>query len=120
MSRLPTSWATTTLGEVSYDCLQTVPSEEQSFSYIDIAAVDREIKQISSPQKLIGKDAPSRARKLIAKGDVLVSMTRPNLNAVALVPKELDGEIASTGFDVLRASEIDPRWIFWRCQNFCV
>ena len=117
MSRLPTSWATTTLGEVSYDCLQTVPSEEQSFSYIDIAAVDREIKQISSPQKLIGKDAPSRARKLIAKGDVLVSMTRPNLNAVALVPKELDGEIASTGFDVLRASEIDPRWIFYTVRS---
>ena len=44
-------------------------------------------------------------------------MTRPNLNAVALVPKELDGEIASTGFDVLRASEIDPRWIFYTVRS---
>jgi type I restriction enzyme S subunit len=39
-------------------------------------------------------------------------MTRPNLNAVALVPKELDGQIASTGFDVLRpVAGVDPRWI---------
>lgn len=39
-------------------------------------------------------------------------MTRPNLNAVALVPPELDGQVASTGFDVLRPDEgIDPRWI---------
>lgn len=46
-------------------------------------------------------------------GDVLVSMTRPNLNAVAMVPKNLDGQIASTGFDVLRAQVIDPRWLFF-------
>lgn len=42
----------------------------------------------------------------------MVSMTRPNLNAVALVPPELDGQIASTGFDVLRPlNGIDPRWL---------
>jgi type I restriction enzyme S subunit len=61
---------------------------------------------------LLGKDAPSRARKQVAAGDILVSMTRPNLNAVAMVPKELDGQIASTGFDVLRPIVgVDPRWI---------
>ncbi len=117
MRDLPSGWAKTTLGDVNKDCLQTVPSDEQSFRYIDIASVDREKKLIFGPQQLIGRDAPSRARKLLAKGDVLVSMTRPNLNAVALVPKELDGEIASTGFDVLRASEIDPRWIFYTVRS---
>jgi len=44
---------------------------------------------------------------------VLVATTRPNLNPVALVPTELDGEIASTGFCVLRAkSSLDPRYLF--------
>jgi len=38
-------------------------------------------------------------------------MTRPNLNAVALVSTEFDGQIASTGFDVLRAAGLEPRWI---------
>jgi type I restriction enzyme, S subunit len=43
------------------------------------------------------------------------------LNAVALVPKELDGEIASTGFDVLRpVAGVDPRWISYlvRTEDF--
>jgi type I restriction enzyme S subunit len=117
MSELPSSWTETSLGDVTNDCLQKVPAEDKTFLYIDIASVDREKKLISSPQKLLGKDAPSRARKLIHEGDVLVSMTRPNLNAVAIVPEELAGHIASTGFDVLRAAEIDPRWVFYTVRS---
>jgi type I restriction enzyme S subunit len=47
-------------------------------------------------------------------------MTRPNLNAVALVADKFDGQIASTGFDVLRPVVIEPRWIFGnvRSQRF--
>ena len=61
-------------------------------------------------------DAPSRARKLIRANDVLVSTVRPNLNAVAIVPDHLDGEIASTGFSVLRPNPdlIHPRFLFYR------
>jgi len=44
-------------------------------------------------------------------------MTRPNLNAVALLPASLDGSIGSTGFDVLRTSKIDPRWLFYFVQT---
>ena len=40
-------------------------------------------------------------------------MTRPNLNAVALVGTELDGQIASTGFDVLRAPGMYSRWLYY-------
>lgn len=66
---------------------------------------------------MLGKEAPSRARKEVKAGDVLVSTVRPNLNAIALVPTELDGEIASTGFCVLRANRkiTEPGWIFYRC-----
>jgi type I restriction enzyme S subunit len=42
----------------------------------------------------------------------LVSMTRPNLNAVAKVPTEMAGAIGSTGFDVLRSIEVEPDWLF--------
>jgi type I restriction enzyme S subunit len=49
-------------------------------------------------------------------GDVLVSTVRPNLNAVALVPEELDNQIASTGFCVLRNNpkHLDNRYLFYR------
>ena len=112
MSELPEGWAQVPLALITGDVTQRVPSDDETIRYIDIGSVDRNTKSIESPQVLLGKDAPSRARKQVAAGDTLVSMTRPNLNAVALVPGALDGEIASTGFDVLRpVTGIDPRWI---------
>lgn len=48
-------------------------------------------------------DAPGRARRVIREGDVLVSTVRPYLRGFALVPQNLDGQVASTGFAVLRA-----------------
>src|SRR4030095_11808201 len=120
MTEIPRTWALATIGELTTDCTQKVPAADEEFSYIDIASVDRQTKTIVSPQALIGREAPSRARKLVRTGDVLVSMTRPNLNAVALVPETLDGQIASTGFDVLRSNGVDPRWLFYlaRTQGF--
>jgi type I restriction enzyme S subunit len=121
MSDLPESWAQVPLAAITSDVTQRVPSDDETIRYIDISSVNRTTKVIKAPQKLLGKDAPSRARKQVATGDTLVSMTRPNLNAVALVPKELDGEIASTGFDVLRpVDEIDPRWVSYlvRTEEF--
>jgi type I restriction enzyme S subunit len=70
--------------------------------------LNRDSKSVDAPQTIEGSNAPSRARKEIVENDVLVSMTRPNLNAVALVPKTLSGQIASTGFEVLRPSGIVP------------
>lgn len=118
MSELPESWATAPLSAISTDVPQRVPGETETFTYIDIGSVDRDLKAVTTPQVLLGKDAPSRARKQVAKGDTLVSMTRPNLNAVALVPASLDGQIASTGFDVLRPLDgIDPRWLAYQVRT---
>lgn len=88
-------------------CLPTYqrdPREKPNeiFSYVDISSIDRERKVISQTSQILGAEAPSRARKEIKAGDILVSTVRPNLNAVAMVPPELDGQIASTGFCVLR------------------
>jgi len=95
---------------------QTGPIE-QSFVYVDIGSVNKESKLIETPKTLSKVDAPSRARQLLRTGDVLVSMTRPNLNAVALVTPALDGSIGSTGFHVLRTSVVDPRYIYYFVQS---
>lgn len=83
--------------------------------YIDVGSVDRERKEITDAKVIQASGAPSRARKLVQEGDVLVSNVRPNLNAVALVGPELDGATASTGFSVLRANEqANNRYLFYR------
>jgi len=89
---------------------------DTEFRYIDISGIDRVQKTITDYQTIRGLEAPSRARKVVQKDDILVATVRPNLNAVAMVPGELHGEIASTGFCVLRANRavVDPRYLFYR------
>ena len=74
----------------------------REITYIDIGSVSQDSKQITNETRMLGGEAPSRARQIISQGDILVSTVRPNLNAVALVPERLDGATASTGFCVLR------------------
>ncbi|WP_336996366.1 restriction endonuclease subunit S [Leclercia sp. UBA7405] len=110
--KLPEGWVNTTIGDISVKCSQRVPEENEQFIYVDIGSINRELKIIENPQYLIGKDAPSRARKEIKAHDIIVSLTRPNLNAVALVSEKYDEQIASTGFEVIRPTLVESRYIF--------
>jgi len=86
---------------------------DSTFLYVDITSVSNVEKKITDAKSLLGKSAPSRARQVIREGDVIVATTRPNLNAVALVPPELDDQICSTGFCVLRATDdVLPDFLF--------
>ena len=87
------------------------------FTYVDIGSIDREAKVIVDAKKLPASEVPSRARQVLATGDVLVSMTRPNLNAVAIVPSSLDGAIGSTGFHVLRSQWMAPGFLYYLVQT---
>jgi len=93
---------------------QVSPSGEP-FRYIDISSIDSIDKRIDDVVTIAPCDAPSRARQLVRRGDVLVSTVRPNLNAVALVPDELEGATASTGFAVLRpdTTRVDPIYLYY-------
>ena len=109
----------TQLGEITEPKIdQAGPPPTGYFTYVDISSVDNGTKRILDPKVLHADSAPSRARQRLRSGDVLVSMTRPNLNAVALVPPELDGAIGSTGFHVLRAREnVLPQWLYYGVQT---
>jgi type I restriction enzyme S subunit len=86
---------------------------EAEFTYVDLSAVDNLRKAITAPVAMTGREAPSRARQLIKTDDVLVSTVRPNLNAVALVGRDIDGATASTGFTVLRPTDrVDAKYLF--------
>jgi type I restriction enzyme, S subunit len=114
---LPHGWATTSLGALCDDRVTQGPPTAEPVQYIDISSIDRSAKRVGETTLVTDRDAPTRARQWVRTDDVLVSMTRPNLNAVAQVGPELDGAVASTGFDVLRLRAVDPRWIFYRVRT---
>ncbi len=105
-----------TLGELADEPVeQTGPMSD--FVYFDISSIDRATKKITEPKLLTMSQAPSRAKQVLRAGDVLVSMTRPNLNAVALVPEQFDGAIGSTGFHVLRSRWLHPEFLLRLVQS---
>ena len=120
LDNLPVEWLNVKISDVTVKGEQRKPNDSEEFIYVDIGSINRDLKKIESPQFLLGKDAPSRARKVIKSGDILVSLTRPNLNAVALVGENYDQQIASTGFEVISAMFVESKYLFSlvRTQNF--
>jgi len=83
-----------------FDAMQSTKPQGEFFEYIDIDAIDNKRNLIVAPKHIECSNAPSRATRLVAKGDVLFSMVRPYLRNIALVDK--DDYIASTGFFVCK------------------
>lgn len=115
MSELPSGWAATTISAVTAPFVSIDPAKlpDQPFRYVDIGAIDNKSLTITAPKSFPGRDAPTRARRVIQAGDTLFSTVRTHLKNIALVPDELDGELTSTGIAVLRPNEaIDPDYLF--------
>jgi len=75
------------------------------FNYIDISCIENESGKVLGAKKIATEEAPSRARRLVRQGDVLISTVRPNLKAFALLAEVPERAIASTGFAVLRSKK---------------
>jgi type I restriction enzyme, S subunit len=115
MSGLPKGWVKVELGDVVLPLETCDPSKEGdvSFRYVDIGSINNRTFLIESPKSLLGREAPSRARRRIRQGDVLFSTVRTYLKNISMVPEELDGEVRSTGIAVLRSSgALVPEFLF--------
>ncbi len=91
--------------DIIVDKRNPASTPDKTFLYVDISSVDVLTGIITNPQRLLGSEAPSRARKVIHTGDIIISTCRPTRGAVAVVPKKLDNQICSTGFSVIRAKK---------------
>jgi type I restriction enzyme, S subunit len=74
--------------------------------YLDVSSVNKETKQIEKTNKLLGNDAPGRARKLVKINDVIFATIRPTHSRVARITEEFNNQVCSTGYYVFRAKEL--------------
>ena len=81
---------------------------DKIFPYVELADIDSSIGVINSVNEIKGDEAPSRARRILKEGDVIVSSVEGSLEKVALIDKEHDGCLASTGFFQFRPLDILP------------
>jgi len=82
------------------------------FAYCDVGSVNFRTGISVEIESFSFAEAPSRARRLAQAGDVVFSMVRPYLRAVAKVPKFERQLVFSTAFAVLEPVEISADYLF--------
>lgn len=75
-----------------------------TFPYIEISTVNTITGKIEDIDSIPIQDAPSRAKKIVRKNDILISTTRPNRGAICIYDRD-EMSIASTGFSVVRDTD---------------
>ena len=109
----PIEWEVRTLKElVSINEMSLDKKTEcRVIEYIDIDSVEKGI--IRRTQSLSLELAPSRARRIVRDGDVLISSVRPNLRHYCRIRKPNRCTIASTGFIVLTPKKVDSDFLYY-------
>ncbi|MDO9012212.1 MAG: restriction endonuclease subunit S [Gallionella sp.] len=118
LGEVPEHWAVKPIKAVS-TCNDAVLEEstlpDYEIEYIEISGVDAS-RGISETTVIPFGNAPSRARRRVADGDVLVSTVRTYLRAIAPVTNPPTNMIASTGFAVIRPRHIEPSFLGFMFQ----
>ena len=98
---IPKSWKWVRLRAIVYNRKQVVPSD--TFSYIDIGSIDNRRQRLNREETFISAgEAPSRARKIVERGDILYATVRPYLHNMCIIDRDFTYQpIASTGFAVM-------------------
>lgn len=103
---IPEKWETIKLKFLtSYndDSLAEKTNDSHIINYVEISDVNCSDGVVNTTEYAF-KDAPSRARRITKKNDVIISTVRTYLKAIAKINE--DGLIVSTGFIVLRPQKI--------------
>jgi type I restriction enzyme S subunit len=98
---IPENWCWVRLGTIIYNHGQKCPENE--FTYIDISSINNKANTLGALDNLLQpNEAPSRARKIVHKGDVIYATVRPYLHNICVIDREIKPEpIVSTGFAVV-------------------
>jgi type I restriction enzyme S subunit len=117
---LPATWSTKPLKylvAMNAKTLGETTNSETLLHYIDIGSVSSH-GEISDVEDVVFEDAPSRARRIVLPGDVLISTVRTYLRAIAFCEQARENLICSTGFAVVTARRaVDPKFLFYWARS---
>lgn len=113
LGEVPSHWKVAPAKSVSScndEVLDEATSPDFEIEYVEISDVHATHGILKTTPLTFGA-APSRARRRVRAGDVLVSTVRTYLRAVATVPHPPENLIASTGFAVIRPRSINSQFL---------
>ncbi len=113
LGEIPAHWEVKRLKYLATLNDETLPENtdpNKEITYVDIGNVDS-VKGITGTEDLIFENAPSRARRIVRQGDVIISTVRTYLKAIARIESTSTNFIVSTGFAVIRPRQLDDGFI---------
>lgn len=120
IGEIPKHWKADRLKNiVNYNkyTLKETTNKSYRFKYVDIGSVEYG-KGVLPLEVMNFEKAPSRARRIVKEGDIIISTVRTYLKAIAVIPKSDMPIIASTGFMTLRTKEIvDQEYLKYVVQS---
>lgn len=120
LGKIPAHWELKRLKylfTINDEALSQKTDPETEFEYVDISSVDK-YEGIIKREHMTFATAPSRARRVVKDGDIILGAVRTYLEAIAqITPKDKD-VIVSTGFAVLRPEHTnDSDFYSWAIRS---
>ena len=84
------------------------PDAETEYKYIELANIGSS-GEITGCMVEQGEDLPTRARRKVVVGDVIVSSIEGSLESIALITEEYDNALCSTGFYVVQSDVLNSK-----------
>lgn len=106
LGRVPKHWSANPLKFLCTFNDQVIPEsagQDYEIEYVDIGSVNSS-QGITKTETMLLSKAPSRARRLVKDGDVIISTVRTYLEAISPIINPPDNMVVSTGFAVIRPS----------------
>jgi type I restriction enzyme, S subunit len=116
LGEIPEHWEVSKIkycAEINNDVLGDDTPDDFEFKYVDIGIVTFG-KLNGLPEKLLFKNAPSRARRILHEGDTIISTVRTYLKAILFIDNSLNEFVGSTGFAVITPTRrFIPKYLFY-------
>ena len=104
LEEVPDHWSVKRIKNIAThndEALDEKTDPDFEIEYVDISSVSL-VKGIEKSEQMTFEKAPSRARRRVKHGDIIVSTVRTYLKAIAAVNHPSENMIVSTGFAVVR------------------
>lgn len=119
VQQIPVGWRVLPLKTTSTCNDEVLPESsprDLEIQYVEISGVDA-VAGVVDMAAMAFADAPSRARRRVQDGDVIVSTVRTYLRAIAPICSPPDNLIVSTGFAVVRPRRIHSGFLSYLLRS---
>lgn len=112
IGEIPEHWEVKRLkyvASINDEVLTEKTEDNFEIEYVDISSIEKNVGIVETECYQF-KDAPSRARRLVSDGDIIISTVRTYLKAIAKIREPKPNLVVSTGFAVVRPKSIDSNF----------